>query len=111
MDESNRFGVKLKAPKGSRIVPSQAEKSSSPREKGIDNAKAPPAGNKSSSEQQPEKKRHCLKKANPNEVESHYPEVALNIDLINQFNQLTNLEIVSSQTCVRFVNFNVPLCG
>ena len=87
MDESNRFGVKLKAPKGTRIVPSQAEKLSPQRRSGVDiEAKVPPAGNKISFE----KKTHCLRKVNSNEAESNYPEVALNIDLLNQFNQLTN---------------------
>ena len=55
MDESNRFGVKLKAPKGSRIAPSQAEKSSSQGVNGVGDAR-----NKSPfKQQQPEKTTDC----------------------------------------------------
>ena len=87
MDESNRFGVKLKAPKGSRIAPSQAEKLNSQGQNGVGDA-----GNKSPfKQQQPEKTTDCLRKVKgSNQVESSFPEVALNIDLVNKFNQLTN---------------------
>ena len=76
MSESNIFGVKLKAPKGSRVVvQSQPDVSSSSSENGVDDSKDFDKESykaiKASFQQQPKK-------------------TVLHSDFVNQFNQLKN---------------------